>query len=196
MRTSHHPQRSVLRHRPIRVHRWLCAGAVVPLVAAAATVVFTASTAEAHTVINPADWQQIELARGVNEVGEPMSLAVLPDRSVLHTARSGTLRRTDVNGTTSVVANIPVYTHDEEGLQGIAVDPNFASKPLCLPVLRAAVVHPGRRRAGHRHGRAVRPVRRRQPAVPVHAQLDLATRRRGHHPRRADQPRHVLPRRR
>jgi glucose/arabinose dehydrogenase len=115
------------KHRSIRTRRWIYATAVLPLIAWAATVVAHAPPAEAHTAINPADWQQIELARGVAEVGEPMSLAVLPDRSVLHTARNGTLRRTDVNGTTTVVANIPVYTHDEEGLQGIGVDPNFAT---------------------------------------------------------------------
>ena len=37
-------------------------------------------------------FQQVTLAKGVAETGEPMSLAVLPDRSVLHTARDGTLR--------------------------------------------------------------------------------------------------------
>ncbi|MGV9539582.1 carbohydrate-binding protein, partial [Streptosporangium sandarakinum] len=56
-----------------------------------------------------------------------MTISVLPDRSVLHTARNGTLRRTDADGTTSVIANIPVYTHDEEGLQGVAADPGFSS---------------------------------------------------------------------
>ena len=59
--------------------------------------------------------------------GEPMSLAVLPDRRVLHTARTGEVRihnpRTGLN---TLAADVPVYQHDEEGLQGIAVDPNFA----------------------------------------------------------------------
>ncbi|WP_230860829.1 carbohydrate-binding protein, partial [Actinoplanes aureus] len=86
----------------------------------------TAPPASAHT-INGADFQQVQLARGVSEVGEPMSLAVLPDRSVLHTARNGTLRRTDASGNTSVVGTIPVYSHDEDGLQGIGVDPGFAT---------------------------------------------------------------------
>ena len=56
-----------------------------------------------------------------------MSLAVLPDRSVLHTSRNGTVRRTDSSGTTTVIGTIPVYSHDEEGLQGIGVSPNFAT---------------------------------------------------------------------
>ncbi|BFO17121.1 hypothetical protein SHKM778_35090 [Streptomyces sp. KM77-8] len=54
-----------------------------------------------------------------------MSLAVLPDRSVLHTARDGTLRLTDQGGVTKVAGKIPVYSHDEEGLQGVGIDPDF-----------------------------------------------------------------------
>ncbi|QQQ73978.1 PQQ-dependent sugar dehydrogenase [Saccharothrix sp. 6-C] len=91
-----------------------------------ATVIGSSSPASAHAV-NAADFQQVELARGVAEVGEPMTLAVLPDRSVLHTARNGTLRRTTAAGVTSVIGTVPVYTHDEEGLQGIGVDPGFAT---------------------------------------------------------------------
>lgn len=82
--------------------------------------------APAHAV-NPNDFQQIELARGVAEMGEPMSLAVLPDRSVIHTARNGTVRRTTAAGATAVIGTLSVYSHDEEGLQGVGVDPGFAS---------------------------------------------------------------------
>jgi len=88
--------------------------------------VLATTPAQAHPV-NAADYQQVELARGVGEMGEPMSLAVLPDRSVLHTARNGTLRRTDASGTTSVIGTLAVYSHDEEGLQGVGVDPAFAT---------------------------------------------------------------------
>ncbi|MFB7368663.1 ThuA domain-containing protein [Streptomyces sp. NPDC056222] len=72
------------------------------------------------------EFQQVTLAKGGEEVGEPMSLAVLPDRSVLHTSRGGELRRTDAAGNTDVIGTIPVYSHDEEGLQGIGLDPDFA----------------------------------------------------------------------
>ncbi|MEV1288052.1 PQQ-dependent sugar dehydrogenase [Micromonospora sp. NPDC049679] len=109
------------------IPRGRAAGAALVLVTASALTVLSGSPPAAAHPINPADFQQIELARGVAEMGEPMSLAVLPDRSVLHTARNGTLRRTDVNGVTSVIGTLPVYTHDEEGLQGVGVDPNFAS---------------------------------------------------------------------
>ncbi|SDI13918.1 carbohydrate-binding protein [Nonomuraea jiangxiensis] len=74
-----------------------------------------------------AGYTQVTLAKGVAETGEPMGLTVLPNRGVLHTSRDGTIRYTDVLGNTKVALTIPVYTHDEEGLQSIKADPNFAS---------------------------------------------------------------------
>src|SRR5687767_11900255 len=108
--------------------RALTATAVALLLAAGtvATIVGPATPAAAHPV-NAADFQQVELARGVGELGEPMSMAVLPDRSVLHTARNGVLRRTTSAGATSTIGTLAVYTHDEEGLQGVGVDPGFAT---------------------------------------------------------------------
>ncbi|WP_173163426.1 PQQ-dependent sugar dehydrogenase [Phytohabitans suffuscus] len=76
--------------------------------------------------------------------GEPISLAVLPDNRVLHTARTGEVRVHDPRtGLNVLAADLPVYEHDEEGLQGIAIDPDFArnswvylyySPPLDTPV--------------------------------------------------------------
>ncbi|PZG02397.1 PQQ-dependent sugar dehydrogenase [Micromonospora deserti] len=113
--------------------RWFSAGSALLLVAAGTVALGAGPTAlggpapaQAHP-ITATDFQQVTLAKGVAEVGEPMTIAVLPDRSVLHTARNGTVRRTDSAGTTAVIGTLPVYTHDEEGLQGIGVDPNFAS---------------------------------------------------------------------
>lgn len=83
-----------------------------------------------HEAAEPAavgEFQQVTLAKGVAETGEPMTLAVLPDRSVLHTSRDGTVRLTDAAGTTTVAGRLDVYSHDEEGLQGVAVDPGFSS---------------------------------------------------------------------
>ncbi len=58
--------------------------------------------------------------------GEPMSLAVLPDLRVLHTSRTGEVRIHDPRtGLNTLAADVPVYEHDEEGLQGIALDPDF-----------------------------------------------------------------------
>ncbi|MBB5081776.1 carbohydrate-binding protein [Nonomuraea endophytica] len=86
-----------------------------------------ATTGLTGAAIPPADYQHVTLAGGSAELGEPMSLAVLPNRSVLHTARDGTIRVTDASGATKQAAKLDVYTHDEEGLQGIAADPNFAA---------------------------------------------------------------------
>ncbi|GFJ94294.1 PQQ-dependent sugar dehydrogenase [Phytohabitans rumicis] len=56
-----------------------------------------------------------------------MSLAILPDNRVLHTARTGEVRIHDPRtGLNVLAADVPVYQHDEEGLQGIAIDPDFA----------------------------------------------------------------------
>jgi hypothetical protein len=59
--------------------------ALATAAAGLAPVTLPAAPARAHDVIDPADYQQVELAKGVADMGEPMSLAVLPDRSVLHT---------------------------------------------------------------------------------------------------------------
>jgi cytochrome c len=76
--------------------------------------------------------------------GEPMDLAVLPDGRVLHTTRPGELWMYDpATGRNSVVNEFDVYRHDEEGLQSVALDPNFSengwvyiyySPPLNTPV--------------------------------------------------------------
>ena len=61
-----------------------------------------------------------------NFPGEPMNIAVLPDGRVLHTARTGEVRihnpRTGLN---TIAGTLEVYQHDEEGLQNVAVDPDF-----------------------------------------------------------------------
>ena len=116
------------RRRSTRLRRPALASALLLVVAGLTGLAgVTLAAAPASAVINAADFQQVTLAKGEAEVGEPLTISVLPDRSVLHTARNGTLRRTDANGTTSVIATIPVYQHDEEGLQGVAADPGFAT---------------------------------------------------------------------
>jgi glucose/arabinose dehydrogenase len=77
------------------------------------------------------------------EPGEPVALAILPDGRVLHTTRDGNVWLHGTTGEKTLAASIPVYTHDEEGLQGIAIDPEFASNgwvyvyyspPLASPI--------------------------------------------------------------
>lgn len=123
MHTRHH-----------RLRQGLASLASALLIAGAATAGAQAASAPATPPAKSAngaqsaaasEFQQVTLAKGVEEMGEPMTMAVLPDRSVLHTAREGTLRLTDEKGDTKVAGTLDVYNHDEEGLQGVGVDPGF-----------------------------------------------------------------------
>jgi glucose/arabinose dehydrogenase len=60
------------------------------------------------------------------DVGEPMAIAVLPDGRVLQTTRDGQVRLHQGDGSgTQVIAEIPVYSHSEDGLYTPALDPDF-----------------------------------------------------------------------
>ncbi|MGP2437314.1 ThuA domain-containing protein [Streptomyces sp. JW3] len=119
---------STTRRTRLRTPLALLAGLLLA-VGAPATVAGAQPGAAAQDAPAAAEgqFQQVPLAKGEPEMGEPMSLAVLPDRSVLHTSRDGTLRLTDEGGVTKVAGKIPVYSHDEEGLQGVGIDPDFAN---------------------------------------------------------------------
>ena len=72
------------------------------------------------------NFEKVTLAQGEEQMGEPMGLAVLPDGRALHSNRDGDVSLWDPETyTTEVVAEVPVYNHDEDGLQGVAVDPDF-----------------------------------------------------------------------
>jgi glucose/arabinose dehydrogenase len=61
-----------------------------------------------------------------DEPGEPMSLAVLPDGRVLHNTRNGQIRLYDpATSASPVISTVEVYQHDEDGLQSVAIDPDF-----------------------------------------------------------------------
>ncbi|MFI7540796.1 PQQ-dependent sugar dehydrogenase [Actinoplanes sp. NPDC049599] len=105
--------------------RLLRAVPVLALVATALSVPTGPATARAAAE-PPADsnFQKVTLD---DFPGEPIALAVLPDRRVLHTARTGEVRINDPkSGRNILAAKIPVYQHDEEGVQGVAIDPDFA----------------------------------------------------------------------
>ncbi|QIZ02082.2 PQQ-dependent sugar dehydrogenase [Streptomyces sp. S1D4-11] len=121
-RTETHRRRPAFRRALALLSGALLAAASLTLTAppVSAAVADPGNTAAAE------DFQQVTLAKGEPEVGEPMSLAVLPDRSVLHTSRDGELRLTDAAGNTRLAGKLDVYTHDEEGLQGVGIDPGFA----------------------------------------------------------------------
>jgi cytochrome c len=60
-------------------------------------------------------------------LNEPMELAILPGGRVLFTERGGNLNLHDPStGETRVVGRIAVHTKHEDGLVGLALDPNFA----------------------------------------------------------------------
>ncbi len=87
---------------------------------------------------------QMSVVAAPPNIGEPIEFEVLPDGRVLQTTRPGQVRLHDPNtGTTTLLATIPVYSHDEDGLYGGAIDPNFSSNhwvylyyspPLSTPV--------------------------------------------------------------
>ncbi|MDG4828953.1 ThuA domain-containing protein [Solwaraspora sp. WMMD1047] len=62
-----------------------------------------------------------------DQPGEPMSLAVMPDGRVLHNTRAGEIRMYDpATGASPVITTVPVYQHDEDGLQSVTLAPDFA----------------------------------------------------------------------
>ncbi|WP_405621742.1 PQQ-dependent sugar dehydrogenase [Streptomyces sp. NBC_00076] len=125
-RNKTHRRRLSFRKTAALLSGALLAGASLTLTAPQAGAAVTGpAEAPADPAAAAENFQQVTLAKGEPEVGEAMSLAVLPDRSVLHTSRDGELRLTDAAGTTRLVGKLDVHSHDEEGLQGVGVDPNF-----------------------------------------------------------------------
>lgn len=96
---------------------WFAGGAsLLGAVAADGSGVSSAPPAEAN-------FQKVTLN---GAPGEPIGLVVLPDGRVLHTTRNGRVLLHDPStGFNELAGSIPVYQHDEEGLQGIAIDAGF-----------------------------------------------------------------------
>ena len=96
--------------------------------AAALLVALIAAPASAQAQNPPPPAESFEKLVLDDTPGEPMNLAVLPDGRVLHTTRAGEVRmyngRTGLN---TLAGEFDVYSHDEEGLQSVAIDPNFES---------------------------------------------------------------------
>ncbi|QGH70026.1 PQQ-dependent sugar dehydrogenase [Pseudactinotalea sp. HY158] len=108
----------------------MAAGLVVPLAmtgAVAAPGHGGDGSAAVLAAEDPAlDWNNYEKILLTKDTGEPIDLAVLPDSRVLHTARDGVVRLTDPStGLTTEAGKLDVYHNSEDGLQGIAIDPDF-----------------------------------------------------------------------
>jgi len=62
----------------------------------------------------------------MTNLNEPTELAPLPNGTVLFTERSGTLHLVDpASGESSIAAELDVFSEMEDGLLGIAIDPDF-----------------------------------------------------------------------
>jgi cytochrome c len=116
----------------------------VAVAATMLTALPTVSTAQAPEADAPPPDSEFQKVTLNHTPGEPMDLAVLPDGRVLSTTRQGVIWMHDPDtGLNTKAGTIPVYQHDEEGLQTIALDPNFEdnrwvylyySPPLNTPI--------------------------------------------------------------
>lgn len=102
-------------------------GLALALTAGLLTPLTLASPASAEDPPSDSRFDQVTLAFGPNSAGESIALAVLPDGRALHTSRDGRLFLSEEGVGTTLAGQIPVYRHDEEGLQGIAVAPDFTT---------------------------------------------------------------------
>ena len=74
-----------------------------------------------------ANYAQTKISAPPN-LSEPIGFDQLPDGRVIQTDRRGGVRLHDqATGTTTMLATIPVYTVNEDGLYGPAIDNNFAT---------------------------------------------------------------------
>jgi PKD repeat protein/glucose/arabinose dehydrogenase len=87
------------------------------------TTVVTGNTT--YDVPGPENFEKKKLTA---DVGEPMDMAVAPDGRVLMTDRRGTINIFDPRTyNVTEAGRISVYTGEEDGLQGIELDPDFAT---------------------------------------------------------------------
>lgn len=62
-----------------------------------------------------------------SDLTEPMQLGMFPDGKVIFIERRGNIKLYDPKtGLTSVAYKLPVYSEEEDGLMGMAIDPNYA----------------------------------------------------------------------
>jgi PKD repeat protein len=72
------------------------------------------------------NYQQVKVS-GPPNLSEPIGFDQLPDGRVIQTDRRGGVHLHDpATGTSETIANIPVYTVNEDGLYGPGIDNNFA----------------------------------------------------------------------
>lgn len=91
--------------------------------------IFTTSCQEEKTVAEPVDvteenrYTKVILSGGLSE---PTEFVVLPDKRIILTERRGAVKLFDPkDNSLKQIASIDVYTEQEDGLMGIALDPGF-----------------------------------------------------------------------
>jgi PKD repeat protein len=73
-----------------------------------------------------ANYQQVKVS-GPPNLSEPIGFDQLPDGRVIQTDRRGGVHlHNPATGTSQIIANIPVYTVNEDGMYGPGIDNNFA----------------------------------------------------------------------
>jgi cytochrome c len=82
------------------------------------------SKCRTHPVPDPTRFVKTTVATDLNE---PMEFDMLPDGKILLVERRGTIKLFDpASGQVSVVYKLPVHSEFEDGLMGLALDPNYA----------------------------------------------------------------------
>jgi cytochrome c len=113
---------------PLRTGLAAAIGAALCLPMLAVTTTATAHEGHADAPAAPSKGQFQKVTLN-DRPGEPVDLAVLPNGDVLHTTREGVIWHNDAKtGVNSIAGRIPVYLHDEEGLQSVALDPGYDGK--------------------------------------------------------------------
>ena len=114
---------------PLRTGLAAAIGAALCLPMLSVTTTATAHEGHDRHATPPPSKGQFQKVTLNDRPGEPVDLAVLPNGDVLHTTRAGVIWHNDAKtGVNSIAGRIPVYLHDEEGLQSIALDPGYDGK--------------------------------------------------------------------
>ena len=185
-----------------RSRRWFSAGSALLLAVAAGTVALGAAALGGPRRPGTPDRRHRLPAGHARQGRRPRSASRCRSRCC-RTARSCTPPATARCAAPTrpapprVIGTLPVYTHDEEGLQGVGVDPSFATNRYIYLYYAPPLTTP----AGDAPATGTARLRRldgRQPALPVHPQRRLHAQhgQQGRRPRRARRPGHLLPRRR
>ena len=112
------------------------------------------------------DFEVTTLAKGADKTGEPIAMAVLPDRRVLHTSRDGRVWLTTAERDDVARRHDPRLLPRRGRPAGHRDRRRLRDEPLGLRLLRAAALDARRRRA-----RATAPARRRSTPFKGHNQL-------------------------